>query len=736
MKRIMIGVAWPYANGPIHIGQVGGCYLPPDIFRRYHEMKGNEVLMVSGSDQHGTPVTVTAEKEGLTPEETAEKYHKINLKALRDLDVEFSLFTYTMNETHKRVTQDIFKTLYEKDYIYLDTMETFYCPDCERFLPDRYVVGTCPECGQEDIDGDQCDECGVLLDPPDLLDPKCKLCEGSPELRESEHFFLRLSAFQENLEEYLEDKDHWKNHVLNFTKSWLDRGLEDRPISRDMKWGISIPIEGYEEKKIYVWFDAVIGYLSTSIKWSEEGEGDWTKFWKNPDAEHYYFLAKDNIPFHTIIWPAMLMGYDEDLNLPYDVPGNQYMRLGGEQFSTSRGLIVSLPDILEDFDSDPIRYYITTIMPEVKDTNFRWEEFEDKINSELVGNLGNFIHRVLSFSYSNFGNVPKAGDLDDRDKEILETIRSKVETVGANIESRKFKKGLEKLLQLSREGNRYLNERAPWEEIKEDKRRAGTTLNISLKIVKALCIAGAPYLPHSMDELWRYLKHEGSVHDQSWNEAFEPLKQGLELEEPEPLYDTINLSDMEQESQLSESLKKLDLRIGKIRKVEEHPNADRLYVCRVDIGDEERTLVAGLRPYYEKDEMQGKKVVVLANLEPATLRGIKSEGMMLAVDCDEDDTVSLLSPSADLGENIKGSERGAPQISFDDFKKVNLKTSVWRDSKVITEEDTHLEPIKNDGFEGIGIALVGDKKKKCLILEDSEGVVRTDKDVTPGCEVK
>ncbi|MFW6196458.1 MAG: methionine--tRNA ligase, partial [Thermoplasmatota archaeon] len=256
MKQILIGVAWPYANGPIHIGQVGGCYLPPDIFRRCHKMKGNEVLMVSGSDQHGTPVTVTADEEGLTPKEVAEKYHRINSKALEDLGVEFTLFTYTMNPTHKRVAKDLFKTLYEKDYIYKDTMETFYCSHCDKFLPDRYVLGTCPKCGAEDIRGDQCDECGVLLDPQDLIDPRCKYCGGTPELKESEHFFLKLSGFQDKLEDYISDKDFWKQHVLNFTRGWLDEGLEDRPISRDMKWGISVPIVGYEDKKIYVWFEA------------------------------------------------------------------------------------------------------------------------------------------------------------------------------------------------------------------------------------------------------------------------------------------------------------------------------------------------------------------------------------------------------------------------------------------------------------------------------------------------
>jgi len=729
MKRIMIGVAWPYANGPIHIGQVGGCYLPPDIFRRYHEMKGDEVLMVSGSDQHGTPVTVTAEEEGLSAKETAEKYHRINSKALKDLGVKFSLFTYTMNETHKRVAKDIFKTLYEKGHIGLDTMETFYCPNCERSLPDRYVIGTCPECDQEEIKGDQCDECGTLLDPENLIGPRCMHCGSTPEMRENEHFFLKLSNFQDALEEYIEDKDYWKNHVLNFTKGWLKEGLEDRPISRDMEWGISVPIEGYEEKKIYVWFEAVIGYLSTSIKWSEEGDGDWTKFWKNPDAEHYYFLAKDNIPFHTIIWPSILMGYDEDLNLPYDVPANQYMRLGGEQFSTSRGLVVSLPDILEKFSSDPVRFYITMIMPETKDTNFTWAEFEDKVNSELVGNLGNFIHRVLSFTYSNFEEVPQVNKLEQRDEELIQKIDEKVDDIGKSIEQRKFKEGLKMILELSREGNRYFNDKAPWEDLPDNKKRVATTLNTSLRLVKALCITAAPYLPESMDTLWTYLYENGSVHEQSWEEARKPLEVGTELEEPDPLYETIDMENERQSSQLLDSLKKLDLRIGEIKKVKEHPNADKLYITRVDIGDEERTLVAGLKPYYEKDEMEGKKIVVVANLESAKLRGIESEGMMLAAQ--EDDVVSLLEPKGEIGENIKGTKKDAETISFDDFQRYKFETAEWKDGNILSTKE--LKPIKTERFDGVSVVLVSDEK--ALSLKDSQGEIGLDKEISVGCEI-
>ncbi|MFW6040214.1 MAG: methionine--tRNA ligase [Thermoplasmatota archaeon] len=729
MKRILIGVAWPYANGPIHIGQVGGCYLPPDIFKRYHQMKGNEVLMVSGSDQHGTPVTVTAQKEGLTPEEVAHKYHQINKKAIEDLGIDFTLFTYTSHKTHKRVSKDLFKTLYEKGHIYKDLMETFYCSNCSKFLPDRYVLGKCPNCGKEDIKGDQCDECGLILDPEDLLEPRCMFCGNTPNLRESEHFFLKLSGFQEALEDYIADKDHWKSHVLNFTKGWLEKGLKDRPISRDIEWGISVPVEGYEDKKIYVWFEAVIGYLSTSIQWSERTGNDWEKFWKNPECEHYYFLAKDNIPFHTIIWPAMLIGYDEELNLPYDVPANQYMRIEGEQFSTSRGRIVSLSDILRDFDPDAVRYYVTVIMPELRDTNFSWSDFEEKNNSELVGNLGNFIHRVLSFTYSNFGEIPKAHKLRNRDRKIITTIEKKVNEVGQYIENRRFKEGLKALLELSREGNRYFNDMAPWQEIKEDKEECATTLNIALRIVKAISIAGAPYLPFSMDKLWSYLSDEKSVHLQDWNEALRELETGKKLTKPEPLYRNIDLNEISKEQDIMKDLKKLDIRVGKIIDVQEHPNADKLYITKTNLGDEKRTLVAGLKPYYEKEEMLDKKIAVLVNLEPAKLRGIKSEAMMLAAQ--EGDVVSLLIPSAEIGSQIERTTKGANQISFDEFQKFDLRVGKWVSGKI--QAGKELEPYETDEFDGIGPVFV--KEDKAYLLRDEEGPIRLDKTVSPGSEV-
>ncbi len=714
MKRVFIGVAWPYANGPIHIGQVGGCYLPPDIFKRYHQMQGNEVLMVSGSDQHGTPVAVAAEKEGISPEDLANRYHEINTKAIEDLGIDFTLFTYTTHPTHKRVSQDIFKTLYDKGHIYKDSMETFYCPTCDKFLPDRYVLGTCPKCQAEEIKGDQCDECGLLLDPQDLVEPRCMFCNETPHLRESEHFFLRLSAFQEALERYMEEKNFWKNHVINFTKGWLEEGLKDRPISRDMDWGIPVPVEGYEDKKIYVWFEAVIGYLSTAIQWSENTGNDWEAFWKNTDCKHYYFLAKDNIPFHTIIWPAMIMGYDEELNLPYNVPANQFMRFEGKQFSTSRGLFVSLPDMLKHFDADAVRYYITAIMPELRDSNFSWEDFAEKNNTELVGNLGNYIHRVLSFAHSRFEKIPKSEKLDTRDEEALRIMEESVNKIGDALEECRFKDGMRILLELSREGNRYFNDRAPWAEYKEDKDRCGTTINVAIRIVKAISITGAPYLPHSMEILWKYIGMEGSVHDAPWKQALIPPPEEQSIEEPKPLYRNIDLDKIFKEDKIMKELKKLDLRAAKIKSVEDHPNADRLYVINVDLGDHTRTLVAGLKSYYSKEEMTGKQVVIVANLEPAKLRGIESQGMVLAAE--DSDIVSLLITDSEPGTQVEGTRKDAPQISFKEFQKFDLQVVKTEEDKIIGKDE--YEPIDEILPEGFVTAYIADDRAKILKTAD------------------
>lgn len=672
-EKIYIGVAWPYANGSLHLGHIAGCYLPADIFARYCRMKGKDVLMVSGSDEHGTPITITAEKEKTTPQAIVDRFNKEHTQNMKDMGISFDLFTRTTTKNHSIVVKDIFLKLYEKGYIYKKSIEAFYCKDCKRFLPDRYIEGTCPYCGNVNARGDQCDECGKLLDPQELTDVRCKICGSLPEIQTSDHLFFSLSKFESKLNNWIKDKKHWKSSVLKFTENWLKNGLKDRAITRDIDWGIKIPIEGFDDKRIYVWFDAVIGYLAASKEWSQnKGEPiKWEEWWKNKNAKHYYFLAKDNIPFHTLIWPSILMGYDESLELPYDIPANEYLRLKGEQFSKSRGTAIWVPDIIKKFDVDAVRYYLSINMPENKDTNWMWDDFVSKNNDELVGTYGNFIHRVITFTQKNFGEIPKQGKLDDLDKKALKKIIETSEEVSKLLDNCNFKQGLRTVMNLAQFGNYYFDQKQPWNLIKNEKETCGTVLHICFKIVKALSVFNKPYLPFSSDKIWKLLGHEDSI--TNWEQAIEDLKVGTSLERPQPLYKKLDLQDFMEKT---DPFSKLDLRVAKIIGVKDHPDADTLYMLHLDLGKlGKRVIVAGMKPHYSKEEINGKNIVIVTNLKPATIRGIKSNGMLLAAD-DGKGTCSLLNP----GESSPGSDiiiegiskQPANILEFDDFKKVSM----------------------------------------------------------------
>jgi len=534
-ERIFIGVAWPYANGSLHLGQVAGAYLAPDIFARYHRLKGNEVLMVSGSDQHGTPITVRAEQEGRKPEEIAARYHQEFLQSWQKLGISFDLFTTTGTQNHRQQVQDIFLTLHKKGYIYKDTMALLYCSNCQRFLPDRYVEGTCPYCHFEGTRGDQCDSCGKPLNPVDLVDPHCRICGAFPEVKESEHFFLRLSAFNEQLLAWVSEQSHWRPNVLNFTVSLLKEGLKDRAITRDIEWGVPVPMPGFDNKRIYVWFEAVIGYLSASKEWAAScgDEEKWRDFWQG-DAKSYYFIGKDNIPFHTIIWPAMLMGY-EGLNLPYDVPANEFLTLEGRPLSTSRNWAVWLPDYLERYDPDPLRYFLSASMPESGDTDFSWREFLRRNNDELVATYGNLVHRVLTFTYRNFeGAVPSPGERDERDEALLVKVEDAFPAMDRMLYNCRFREAIRTAMSLAQETNRYLDDKSPWKRIKEDRQGSATSLYFALVAISGLKTLLYPFLPFSSQELHRLLGFEGRMEDTSW--AFTPLPAGQKLAPPEPLF--------------------------------------------------------------------------------------------------------------------------------------------------------------------------------------------------------
>jgi len=560
-KKIYIGVAWPYANGSLHLGHIAGCYLPADIFARYNRMIGNDVLMVSGSDEHGTPITISAEKEKTTPQKIVDRYNKEHTENMKQFGISFDLFTRTTTKNHEEVVQDIFLTLYNNKYIYKKKVESLYCNNCNRYLPDRYIEGKCPHCGNESARGDQCDECGKLLDPQDLINVRCKICGNTPEVKSVEHFFLALSKFEPKLIDWMKDKKHWKASVMKFTQNWLKNGLKDRAITRDMTWGIKLPIDGFDDKRIYVWFDAVIGYLAASKEWAKiNNQPDkWEEWWKNPDSKHYYFLAKDNIPFHSLIWPSMIMGYDKNLELPYDIPANEYLRLEGEQFSKSRDLAIWVPDILKKLDVDPVRYYLSINMPENKDTNWMWDDFVAKNNDELVGAYGNFVHRVLTFTQKNFGEIPKQDTLDDNDKNAIKKIEKTSKEVLEALEKCQFKKGLRSAMSLAQFGNQYFNQNQPWKLVKEDKARCGTVLHICFRIIKALAVFMNPYLPFSSEKIWKILGNNAPIQENKWDVAFKDLKTGVKLEKPQLLFKKLSLQDFMEEQ---DPFSKADLRVA------------------------------------------------------------------------------------------------------------------------------------------------------------------------------
>lgn len=546
MEKVFIGVAWPYANGPLHLGHLAGAYLPADIFARYHRMNGDQVLMVSGSDQHGTPITVRAEQEGKTPAEVAAFYHREFVRSWAQLGISFDLFTNTDTVNHAQVTHDLFLSLYEKGHIYKDIMESPFCPRCKRYLPDRYVEGSCPNCGSTGARGDQCDECGKPLNPTDLISPRCKICGATPETRETEHFFLRLTAFNQDLLAWVRTQTQWKPNVLNFTTRFLEEGLKDRAITRDIDSGVTIPIPGFDDKRIYVWFEAVIGYLSASKEWSRIiGQPEkWREFWQDPEAKSYYFIGKDNITFHTMMWPAMLMGYG-GLNLPYDVPANEFLTLAGRQFSTSRNWAVWLPDYMERYDPDPLRYFLSISMPERADTDFSWEEFVRRNNDELVATYGNLTHRVLTFTYRHFdGHVPEAV-LDERDGALLAKGQAVMEQVGFFLGQCRFREAIMEIMALAQEANRYLEEKSPWKAIRTDKAYAAGAMLAAVNLINGLKTMLYPFLPFSSQTLHQSLGFDGSLEKARW--GWTEVPPGQRLAPPKALFAKLDDSVVEAE---------------------------------------------------------------------------------------------------------------------------------------------------------------------------------------------
>ncbi len=735
--HVLICVAWPYANGPLHLGHVAGCYLPPDIHARFERARGNRVLMVSGSDEHGTPITVTAEQDGVKPQDVVDKYHAINTQALLDLGctwmpnidkrgVEYggSLFNRTSDSRHRQKVQDNFKRLYDAGFFERRTMQQYYEVHSDgggRFLPDRYIEGTCPSCGADGARGDQCDSCGATYESSELKNPISKMNpELKVEIRDTEHLFYRLDLFQKALEMHAENNHSvWKPNVRAMTKQWLDMGLRPRAVTRDLQWGIDVPLEGddWDGKCIYVWFEAVQGYLTCSQIWSENYTNDnaWENWWLEnglSNQRHYYFLGKDNVPFHTVIWPAILMGLNHarngktaedpvalpetgDLRLEDNVPAMEYLMLGGGQFSKSRKHAIWLPSFLERFDPDTLRYYLSINMPESHDTDFTWNEFVDRINNELIATYGNFANRVLSLA-ARLPETPGGEHLPEFDDlQFYEDHCSTLEQLHADmtesLQKHRYKEALRTAMTAAQHGNQLLQSAMPWKHLKSGSDADGryeslSSLAFGWRICRYLSIVTQPFLPFSAAKLWGMLGIQNELIDSNWDEAidwsipvvtpspsYEPLFKRLDVdeiveEEKSLVEQTENSHDVthsvkggkkERKTMKTEapegieyldfeSFMKVELRVGKIVSVEDHPNADRLYVVKLDDGsDDGRTICAGIKKYYSVDELLGKNVVFVANLKPRPLRGVVSEGMMLAAD-DGNEAVRLVTIDGEI----------------------------------------------------------------------------------------
>ncbi len=690
---IYIGVAWPYANGPLHLGHVAGSLLPPDIFRRYSKMAGHPVLMVSGSDCHGTPIMIKAEKEGKTPGEVVAFYHDDHTRALQRLGIDFDLFTTTATANHRKWVQEIFLACREMGYIETRTQKAPYDATAKRFLPDRYVEGTCPHCGRTDARGDQCDDCGKTLEPQELKNPRSKLDPANAiTFKDTEHFFFLLAKLQPKLERYVAaTAGHWRANTINFTQNWLKEGLQDRAITRDLTWGIPIPLPGYDDKRIYVWFEAVCGYLTASIEWAEKQHkpDEWKRWWTEPGAHGYYFLGKDNIPFHTIIWPGILIAYNEwrvkkgqkPLHLPYDVPANEFLNLDGKQFSKSRGISIAVHDVLDRFQPDAVRYYLSINMPEGKDADWTWEDFLSKVNDELVGTLGNFVNRVVSITQQKLGSIPAepspATHKLSRDTE--KAIDDCMGDMSVHLQAVQLRPAMRRLMELAAFGNQSMQAAQPWAKLKTNPNEAADDLHALLRLCRALAVLMAPYLPTAAQDTWKMLGEPGSVHEQPWAAAKQHVRVGHKLEPAQPLFQKLEASDIPGQDSATttaptgapaaaatptastasndvvatiDDFKRIQLRLAVVKSVELHPKADKLYVLKLDVGElGERQVVAGLRANYKPEELVGKTVAFVANLQSAMLRGVESQGMVLAAD--DGTTVAVLEPQRKLAPGAK-----------------------------------------------------------------------------------
>ena len=648
-KRYLVTSALPYANGPVHIGHLAGVYVPSDIYVRYLRLRGKDVVWVCGSDEHGVPITIKARKEGVTPQDVVDKYNAIIKNSFEGLGISFDIYSRTTSPTHRVTASDFFRTLYDKGEFVQQTSQQYYDPEAKTFLADRYITGTCPKCGSEGAYGDQCEKCGSTLNATDLINPKSTISGAAPELRDTTHWFLPLDKHEAMLREWiLEGHKEWKSNVYGQCKSWLDGGLQPRAVSRDLDWGIPVPVEGAEGKVLYVWFDAPIGYISAT----KDLTPDWEKYWKSEDTKMVHFIGKDNIVFHCIVFPAMLKAHG-DYILPENVPANEFLNLEGDKISTSKNWAVWLNEYLEDMPGkeDVLRYVLCANAPETKDNDFTWKDYQTRNNNELVAVLGNFVNRAMVLTAKYFeGKVPVAGELTDFDKEILAELPKLRASVEENIENYRFREALKEAMNIARLGNKYLADTEPWKVIKTDEARVATILNVALQITANLAVVIEPFMPFTTAKLLRML----GVEKINWEKAgaSDILAAGHTLGKAELLFEKIEDSVIEaqvaklqaakaaneaaakpvepQKAEISfDDFEKLDIRIGTVLEAEKVAKTKKLLKLLVDTGIDRRTIVSGIAEHFSPEELVGRQVMVLVNLAPRELKGIESRGMIL-----------------------------------------------------------------------------------------------------------
>lgn len=654
-KRTLVTCALPYANGPVHIGHLAGVYVPADIYVRYLRMRGEEVLYVCGSDEHGVPITIKARQQGCTPQDIVDKYHKIIDESFKGLGINFDIYGRTSSKVHEKNASEFFKKLYEDGKFITKESEQYYDPEAKTFLADRYIVGTCPKCGAEGAYGDQCEKCGSTLSPEELINPKSKLSGAEPIKKKTTHWYLPLQDYEQWLREWiLEGHKEWRSNVYGQVKSWLDGGLQPRAVTRDLDWGVPVPVEGAEGKVLYVWFDAPIGYISNT---QELLPNDWEKWWKSEDTKLVHFIGKDNIVFHCIVFPAMLKAYGDGYILPENVPANEFLNLEGDKISTSRGWAVWAHEYLQDFPGkqDVLRYVLTANAPETKDNDFSWKDFQARNNSELVAIFGNFVNRAVVLTHKYFGGkVPAAGELLDVDRETLAQIPLLKASLEKNIEGYHFREALKDAMSIARVGNKYISDTEPWKVAKTDMARTATILNVSLQICADLGIAFEPFTPFSAEKLRTML---GSPLDWALLGQSDILKEGHQLGQAELLFSKIEDAEIQvqldkldairkerEEAAKAEAAKQvapqkelctfeqfeaMDIRTATVLEAERVPKTDKLLKLTIDTGLDKRTIVSGIAEYYTPEQMVGKQICILANLAPRTIRGIESKGMIL-----------------------------------------------------------------------------------------------------------